>query len=590
MEAIESIFSTDNDIVKKLKEIASKPDYKKIFFAHLGPELKKIYLKKKDKLVIKNFLDAAQYEYGFFNKEIDLSKAFSLYKKYADLNDYFCMYKMHVIYLCEYEKFNVKFSRVYEKLYLLKCFAYLPNYVFDWYLKLFDTIDVIYELAAVLDIEDGSLEKHKLFIDLLNNEREKYNLTENDINLMRGVFSCYFYKEEEKDLNILSLILLNSLIQKNDQDLAYYNAKNKCAFFRSYLNFENIIPESDIDNFYKEIEQKKLYEFYADYGNYLIDKKHNANEEIIEIFKKGAENGYLFCCFRCYQCLIDFYDFDEIMADYDKIVTLLDFILDEIIFENIVLKQFINIIGFSIRFSNFNEKIFEKYYVYLKEIHSYISNLLYKKEKLGENIKEDEEYIFSISSLFFFFGFKSIETQNYFKAITYLDKANTITKEMNIKKSNEFYKYNIKKIMNNKKLISDEEFIKAKKDLIEFFSKNLKLKHQTIDCFIIGEDFFEGLTKKKDEYNAFLIYEFGQKIFCKTIVDCLFKSKIKKFLKNHQKKFENNLKDETCIICYDRKVDKIFIPCKHNFCSICINKLEKDSKCPICRSEIICIV
>ena len=47
MESIESIFSTDNDIVKKLKEIASKPDYKKIFFAHLGPELKKIYLKKK---------------------------------------------------------------------------------------------------------------------------------------------------------------------------------------------------------------------------------------------------------------------------------------------------------------------------------------------------------------------------------------------------------------------------------------------------------------------------------------------------------------------------------------------------------------
>ena len=81
-----------------------------------------------------------------------------MYKKYADLNDYFCMYKMHVIYLCEYEKFNVKFSRVYEKLYLLKCFAYLPNYVFDWYLKLFDTIDVIYELAAVLDIEDSSLE------------------------------------------------------------------------------------------------------------------------------------------------------------------------------------------------------------------------------------------------------------------------------------------------------------------------------------------------------------------------------------------------------------------------------------------------
>ena len=183
MESLETLFSTENEIVEKLKGYAYKPDYKKLFFEHLGPELNKIYMNKK-KIFTQNFLEAAQYEYGFFDKNIYLQKAFNLYKKYADLNDYFCMYKMHVIYLCEYKKFNVHFNRVLEKIYLLKCFAYLPNYIDDWNVKLFETIDVILEIAQQLDLEDGNLEKHLKFFDLLSEQKEKYNLSENDINLM----------------------------------------------------------------------------------------------------------------------------------------------------------------------------------------------------------------------------------------------------------------------------------------------------------------------------------------------------------------------------------------------------------------------
>ena len=182
MITLETIFSTENEIVEKLKGYAYKPDYKKKFFEHLGPELMKIFRNKKDRVIIKNFLEAAQYEYGFFDNEIDLQKAFNLYKKYADLNDYFCMYKMHVIYLCKYEKFNVPLIRVLEKIYLLKCFAYLPNYIIDYDIKLFDIIDVVYEFAQILDLEDSNLEKHKLFFDLLFEQREKYNLSENDTN------------------------------------------------------------------------------------------------------------------------------------------------------------------------------------------------------------------------------------------------------------------------------------------------------------------------------------------------------------------------------------------------------------------------
>ena len=66
------------------------------------------------------------------------------------------MYKMHIIYLCEYKKFNVTFSRVLEKIYLLKCLAYLPNYVYDWDIKLFETIDILLEVAKILDLEDST--------------------------------------------------------------------------------------------------------------------------------------------------------------------------------------------------------------------------------------------------------------------------------------------------------------------------------------------------------------------------------------------------------------------------------------------------
>ena len=89
MEVLDDLFSKDQEIVDKLKENAMILDYKKIFFEHLGPELNKLFEAKKNKIIIKNFLEACQYEYGFFNKEIDLERAFTLYKKYADESDIF---------------------------------------------------------------------------------------------------------------------------------------------------------------------------------------------------------------------------------------------------------------------------------------------------------------------------------------------------------------------------------------------------------------------------------------------------------------------------------------------------------------------
>ena len=596
MEDLEHLFSNDNETVKKLQGYAKQLDYNTIFFAHLGPNLKQLFLNKKDKVNLKNFLEAAQYEYGFFNKIIDLPKAFSLYKKYADQHDTICMYKMHLIYLCEYEKFNVDLNRVLEKIYLLKCFSYVPNYFYDWRLKFFEKIDVILEIAEVLDLEDNNLEKHKLFFDLLYGQKEKYNLEENDINLMKGVFYCFFIKDNEnKETNLLSFSILNSITPKNEFDYAYYQAKNKCIYFRTELELEILMAEEEIESFYKEVENKKIYDIYGDYGNYLIDKYNKSNPEIIKILTSSAEYGDLFSSFRAYQSLIDYYEFDEVMNDYNKACTILDLILDEVVFEKLLLGQFVLFIGYLIKYCKFQEKIIEKYFIYVKEIYNYITNSLKQKQVEPNKFSDEEDFedfLCALQGDIYYFGFKGIAEQNLPKAVEFFDKAEKIAKNTYNKKRDKFFKFNIIKEMYELKLISMEEFNKEKIDLIKFFKTDLKLKYQIMDCYVMSIDYHEGITTKKDEYiSSLLLNEAANNRFCKIIIDWKTKSDIKKLIKDKENKTSIKLKDEICCICYANKVSKMFIPCKHIFCEFCSDKLEKDNnKCPVCRSEIACIV
>ena len=594
MDELENFFSTDNEIVEKLKSYASRPDYNTLFFENLGVELKKFFISKKDKVLYKNFYEASSYEYGFFDMKIDLQKAFSLYKKYADANDYLCMYKMHIIYLCEYEKFNVPLSRILEKIYLFKCLAYAPNYFYDWRLKIFEKIDVIFEIAQILDLEDGNLEKHKHFFDLLKNQREKYNLSENDIDLMKGTLCCYFNIEGEDDpnKNILAFSILYSITPKIESDYTYFLAKNKCVYFRNHLKLEkNIFSDSEIEAFYKEVENKKLYEFYTDYGNYLLDKTDKSNQKIIEILTASADNGDLFAGFRCYQSLIDFYDFDEVIKDYDKASKILDHLTNEILFDKTLYGQFYLLIGYLIKYSKYPEKIISKYLVYIKELNDFITLKTKQKETDNVILTGEDDYLFSLKGYTFFFGFNDIEERNIQKANEYFDKAANISEKVYNQKRYRLFKYRTKEVMNGLKLISKEELLKEKKDLIEYFLKNPALKYQLTDCFLIGQNYFEGITFKKDEYIAKLLFEEAvNKRFCKTILDWKIRSEIIKFLKDNENKFENKIIDEICCICYEKKVNKIFIPCKHNFCSFCSDMLEKDKKCPVCRSEILCIL
>ena len=58
-------------------------------------------------------------------KPINKSKAFKAYKDGADNKyDYFCMYRLHRIFLNDYQIFNLERNIDLDRLYLYKCFAY----------------------------------------------------------------------------------------------------------------------------------------------------------------------------------------------------------------------------------------------------------------------------------------------------------------------------------------------------------------------------------------------------------------------------------------------------------------------------------
>ena len=125
---------------------------------------------------------------------------------------------------------------------------------------------------------------------------------------------------------------------------------------------------------------------------------------------------------------MDYYDFDDIIQDYNKASTILDYILDHIVFEKLGLSYFIIWMGLFIKYSKFSDKIISKYLIYVKEINEYITKTLIEKESKNE-INSQDDYLYFIKGYIYFFGFKDIEEQNLFKSVELLDKASNLCEE-----------------------------------------------------------------------------------------------------------------------------------------------------------------
>ena len=567
-------------------------NYKELLLSHLKPELLKRFMQIKQNVTFKNFLEAAQYEYGLFNTKIDLKKAYTLYKKYADSNDYFCMYKMHIIHLSEFKKFNVKRDRILEKLYLLKCFAYLPNFIFNFEDNLFHKIDVLLELAYVLDNEDSTASKHKDFMNIIEKERKKFNLTKNDVSLMRFVFSCYFGNEESGE-QIMSFYQLKAIKPDSNLDLAYYEAMNKSIYFRENLKLESELKDEDIIIFYKKVIDNKLYQYYSDYGNYLLNKSEIVTPQIINIFKESMDQGNYYSRFKYYQCILTYTDYNLFLENQEKAFHILNILVDEIACENLSNTQFIMFVALLIKHSKFQDKIAVNFIKYVKEIYEFTLFILDpKNEKFFKaNFKENDiEYFWRIRGFVHYFGFEGIEKKNRLKAIEYLEKSSSLSQRSFIKRENEYFIYKAKKSLYKNQKISKSEFLKSKEKLAKVCLDNSsRSSYNLLDCYIVGKIYWEGIGVEKDSQITFLIYKKAiSRKLCIGVLDKKEKNKIELFFKkNTNIKINNKVKNDTCCICYDLKTDTMIFPCKHYFGGDCVKKLEENGKCPVYRGEIL---
>ena len=145
-----------------------KINFKELFMDGLSQHFLNLFNDNSKLFYSKYFLEGICNEYGLIGKSINKDEAFKIYKEGADSkNEYLCMYRLHKIFSEDYKDFNLEKKNDLDKLYLFKCFAYLPYSILNGNYFIFNKINITYDIAVYLDNEDPSFEKFDNFMQIL---------------------------------------------------------------------------------------------------------------------------------------------------------------------------------------------------------------------------------------------------------------------------------------------------------------------------------------------------------------------------------------------------------------------------------------
>ena len=308
------LFKYDEEKEKIIKNAIGKVDFKELFLAYLSPEFLKLLKENSNLFYSQYFLEGISYEYGLFDKSQNKQKAFKIYQDAADFKyDYLCMYRMNRIFLTDYKDFGLQKNEDLHRLYLYKCFAYLPYLIIDRTYYLLNKIDVTEELNLFLEkFENLKFHTFDKFIDFLLNNKSLFNLTSNDINLMKYVLKSAFSYDLIKE-NIESIDCYLDL-EKGDQ--AYFEAQLKsCNFYLEHCGDK--CDKKKIKNIFQNLIDSEYYKACFDYGRYLM--KEQKYDEAKNIFKKGLENSQQFCLIEYIFLIISEINLNQLLLDYKLI-------------------------------------------------------------------------------------------------------------------------------------------------------------------------------------------------------------------------------------------------------------------------------
>ena len=150
------------------------------------------------------------------------------------------------------------------------------------------------------------------FINFLKLHKYEFNITTNDIILMKWVIYGHFaYDPSKRNIEIIDN-LLN--IEKGDN--AYYEAQLKyCNFYLKYSG-ENC-DKQKINNIFDNLIKAEYYKASCDYGRFLRDEKKYDEAKII--FKKGSDRSQQFCFGEYYNLILATTNINQLLGDYNMI-------------------------------------------------------------------------------------------------------------------------------------------------------------------------------------------------------------------------------------------------------------------------------
>ena len=576
------------------------------------------------------FFKGMNYEYGINNCEKDLGKAFNIYKSAADNStDTLAMFRMYHIYKKDFEKFNInERQRILEKFYLFKCFSYLRFPIMERNQSLFNRFDIKKEVLIHFEEEDNDMNIFPEYIEHLRKYFYLYNINKNDIDFIECIINIQIVYLDE--MNIYDeLTKLNDMANETNLEITY-----------KYICLNNLLSDETKEEEFKKLYEKEYYRSYVDYALFLNTK--NRGIEALKILSEARNNGILSAGFLYFDIYLDTCDFGLLMKDaYNfsptcELYNLFLILIDDINIESIF--SFYEYFYFSyicIKHYNLGNMLDIYFFEYTKNIVNLLINIT--KEDTNSNITPKllvkkylcDDYYYKEYNLacgvIHYFGIKNILKRDLTKAYHYIKIAYECDSGDSYKRFCYYYIYKISKIFyeeqklkmqdnKNKKLlipkhtilISDVALNNIKNKIFNDYYKSLEDKIDTLSSsyfYYLSRLYNKHIGNKGDPLMEFICLKRAIDYRNRTpgsgsIISFYRKYKAKLILEKNKDKCEylfshslNKLdsegygeKGDICPICMDKKRNTISLPCKHLFCEICIDKIEK---CPICRKNIM---
>ena len=560
------------DLVKK-KE--TKINFKELFMDDLSSQFLNLFKDNSKLFYSKPFLEGICNEYGLLDKSKNKNEAIKIYRDGADLkNDYLCMYRLHKIYSVDYKDFNLEKNNNLDKLYLFKCFAYLPYSILNRNYFIFNRINITYDIAVYLDNEDPDFENFDKFMKLLEDNKSIYNLSINDIKLMKLVFKAYFDSSKYK----INIQYLNEFLnlEKSEGENAYFESQLKfCNFYLEYFN--NNCDKEKIKNIFENLIKSKYYKASFDYGKFLISE--GKYDEAKNIIKNGIDYSNQFCLSQFPYILLREIEINNLLSDYNLIKDLLNNIFLSVCFEKFNFSSAFYAIYYLTKHSSKKIEIENDFIKLILEIYKNFEKNVKNTDVLNSF---DERYIIEAPFIFgqmCYYGILDNIKPDKEKALIYFKKSFKLSKEKNyihFIRINYIYKYKACKYLFKNKKINQEKIMKTKNKLLKIFLYSdiqyltpfelynyYKLyKNEKIGNSSIGQI----ISLLKRGINFKMVYNFK---------DYVYKEKCNKALKDYEK---------YCNMCYTNQNNIILKPCEHLLCQSCFEKLDNNT-CGVCGKQ-----